>query len=259
MPEISQPDLEAFFAVKPLLSKYNGADGIAGKIGELERDVVKERRRREQAEEKTPPTGSVVHTAEQAKRLENFEALGKSPEELAAAKILAPADAARLEAFDATGLKPDDVAGLKTKADELEKKDTARTRRDTLAAGFKAEGLDEKLIPGALKLLDGAALELQQGKRKNGAGEDVEGKYLSVTLPGEGQKARTLAELAKEVEEFSHLAPGTPGGGTEGDREWKEQPTGDRSTGGGYDASAEGKKRAEEQKAGRGGASQAFQ
>jgi hypothetical protein len=243
---ISDSDFRTFLRLTDIAGKYGGPEGLQNKISKLEEDAATFRTKAKDLEGKVAPEGATVLTGDDAKRWDAFQALGKTPEELAQGIVLTPDDKKEYEAFKALELKAADIPAIVKKANDLEAKDAQRTRTDTIAAVVEAMGWPKETAAtiADMKSLDEAAFEVKTEKTKDAAGADVDGKVAYVTLKG-GQPTK-FAEFASQTDSLKGIRTSGTEKTSEGNP-WEATPA--NGTQGGYDAAKVGREMAERQKA----------
>lgn len=246
MPEIT----EAQHAEYRRYQQFGTPDEVDGKIKESEKvkgENASLREKKRALEAKVPAEGATVLTGDDAKRWDAFQALGKTPEELAAGLVMTADERKKWEAFAALDVKPEDIPAIVEENKTLKDKDAERTRLDTLAAVVEAMGWPKETTAtiADMKSLDEATFEVKKEKSKDGAGADVEANVAYVTVKG-GQPVK-FAEFAAQTDALKGIR--TTGDKAEGGAEnrWMDQTT--RGTSGGYDAAKAGREMAEKQKA----------
>lgn len=171
MPEITDAELRTFVAYQNLGTPQE----VAKKIEDLVSDNGKQRDEIRTLKESQPREGTVVLPKERADALEAYEKLGK----------------------------PEDLTKALLEREDLQQKDTARTREDAFRAAVKAAGWPEDTVATLLDMrsLDGAVVEVKA--EKNAKGEDASVPYL--TLAGEGQKEQKLVDFAANTPQLKGL------------------------------------------------------
>lgn len=227
MPEIT----EAQAAEYRLYTQFGTPDQVDSLKKEVERvkaENAKLRDKKRELEAAVPPEGAKVLTGDAVKRYEAFEALQKSPEELAAGAVLSADEKKEYEAFKASGVKAADVANIVKERDDLKAKDEQRSHRDTLAKVAKAMGWPEESAAtmADMRSLDGATFEVKKEKTKDEKGADVEKDVHYVTVK-DGQPVK-FSEFAAQTDALKGLRT------TAGDeKKEEEKPWPGQSPGGG--------------------------
>jgi hypothetical protein len=246
---INETDYRTFLRYQDIGSKYDGPDGLRKKLDKLEEDAATFRTKAKELEGRVPGDGSVVLSADDAKRWDAFLALKKTPEELAAGVVLTAEERKKWEAFAALDVKPEDIPAIVEENKTLKEKDALRTWGDGVAALAEAEGIPKDSVPALsaiLRTLDPAAVvEVKTEKQKDGAGVEVEKKAGYVTLTGK-QPVR-FADLHKETPELKGIRTTAAEQVQDDDGKWIPSPT--TGNKGGYDAAKVGKEMAERHKA----------
>lgn len=254
---LNDSDYRTFVRLTDIAGKYGGAEGLQNKINKLEEDAATFRTKSKDLEKLVPPEGSKVLTAEEVKRWDAFQALGKTPEELVAGKVLTADEAKEQEAFAALNVKAADVTAIVTERDELKAKDAKRARTDSISAAVDAMGWPKEVSAtiGDMKSLEEAAFEVKTEKVKDESGAEKEAKVAYVTLKG-GQ-AEKLSDFAAKTDALKGIRTKADEGTGDTSNRWFDQST-NGGTGGGYDAAKAGREMAEKQKAASGTANLAF-
>jgi hypothetical protein len=200
---------------------------------ELEADNKKLRDERTELRKKVPGEGAVVLQGDDAKRWDAFQALGKTPEELAAGLVLTPDERKEWDAFNALEVKAADVPHIVKERDELKQKDAQRSRMDTLAAAVEAMGWPKERVAAIadMKSLDEVSFEVKVEKAKDANGADTDAKVAYVTPKG-GQPTK-LADFASQNDALKGLLTTSDNGGEkekEKGNKWMETPTGGKSS-----------------------------
>jgi hypothetical protein len=184
---LNDSDYRTFVRLTDIAGRYGGAEGLQNKINKLEEDAATFRTKSKDLEKLVPAEGSKVLTAEEVKRWDAFQALGQTPEELAAGKVLTADEAKEQEAFTALGVKAADVAAIVTERDALKSKDAKRSRKDSISLLVKAEKLPDEAADTIADLgsLSEATFEVKSEKNKDASGKDVTIEVGYVTLPGQ--------------------------------------------------------------------------
>lgn len=253
--EITEAEDREYRRYKELGTPSDLADKVK-KNAELEADNKTLRDERRELRGKVPKDGAVVLEGDDAKRWEAFQALQKSPEELAAGAVLSGDEKKEWEAFKASGVKAADVPNIVKERDDLQAKDAQRTHRDTLTKVAKSMGwADEAAATMAdMRSLDGATFEFKKEKSKDANGAEVEKEEPYVTVSG-GQPVK-FSEFAAQTDALKGIRT-SAAEEKKDDRTWVSQATGG-SQNAGYDAAKEGREMAEKQKASQGSESIAF-
>lgn len=253
--EITEAEDREYRRYKELGTPSDLAEKVK-KVGDLENDNKTLRDERRDLRGKVPKDGAVVLEGDDVKRWEAFQALQKTPEELAAGAVLTPDERKEWEAFKALELKAADVPNIVKERDELKSKDAQRTRQDTITAVVRAmKWPDETAATIAdMRSLDGAKFEVKKEKVKDGTGAEVETDVPYVTVK-DGQPAK-FSDFAAQTEALKGIRTSAEDGKTD-DKTYISQVTGGGKSGG-YDPAKEGREMAEKQKASKGTENLAF-
>jgi hypothetical protein len=231
-------------------------DGLKKEVERVKAENAKLRDKKRELEATVPPEGAKVLTGDDAKRWEAFQALQKSPEELAAGAVLSADDKKEWEAFKALEVKAADVPNIVKERDELKTKDEQRSRLDAIAAVVKAMNWPDETAAtiGDLRSLDGAVFEVKKEKTKDATGADVDADVPYVTVK-DGQAVK-FSEFAAQTDALKGIRTSATEEKSE-DRKWPSQVAG-AGKAGAYDAAKEGREMAEKQKASGGNANLAL-
>lgn len=197
---ISDSDYRNYLRLTDIAAKYGGPEGLQGKISKLEEDAATFRTKSKDLEGRVPKEGAVVLEGDDAKRWDAFQALGKTPEELAAGVVLSAADKAKWDAFNALEVKPEDIPEIIKERDDLKVKDAQRARTDSIRDAVEAMGWPKEVAAtiADMKSLDEAVFEVKPEKVKDGAGKETDAKVPYVVVKG-GQAVK-LAEFAAQTD-----------------------------------------------------------
>lgn len=225
MPEIT----DAQHAEYRRYQQFGTPDEVDGKMKESDRvkgENATLREKKRALEAKVPAEGATVLTGDDAKRWDAYQALNKTPEELAQGLVLTPEERKRWEAFSTLEVKPEDISAIVAENKTLKDKDALRTWGDGVAALAKAESIPEESVPALSALLRSldpeAVVEVKKEKVKDDAGAEVEKGVGYVTL--KGKQAAKFSDLRKETPELKGIRTATEEK-PEKENHWPEQTT----------------------------------